>query len=115
MKENSYTELMKSSAMNKKKKDYVQNLYIEMLLTEALLKREKEKLYVHINQSLDERNEKAFKKFSAQFRVNFQNALELRNTEGLSHSLTSPPSASTLNSLQMPHENSFSLKNILLF
>ena len=44
MKENSYTELMKSNAMNKKKKDYVQNLYIEMLLTEALLKSRKRKI-----------------------------------------------------------------------
>ena len=64
MKENSYTELMKSSAMNKGKKNYIQDLYIEMLLSESLLKAEKEKLFVQINQALDERNEEAFMKFS---------------------------------------------------
>ena len=61
MKENSYTELMKSSAMNKGKKNYIQDLYIEMLLSEVLLKAEQEKLIVQINQALDTRNKEAFR------------------------------------------------------
>ncbi|MBB6443489.1 IDEAL domain-containing protein [Bacillus benzoevorans] len=68
MKENSYTELMKSGAMNRGKKNYVQDLYIEMLLSEILLKAEKEKLFVQINQALDERDEEAFMKLSSQYR-----------------------------------------------
>ncbi len=68
MKENSYTELMKSSAMNKGKKNYIQDLYIEMLLSEVLLKAEQEKLIVQINQALDTRNKEAFLKLSSEYR-----------------------------------------------
>ncbi len=67
MKDNSYTELMKSGAMSKGKKNYIQDLYIEMLLSEILLKAEKEKLIVQINQALDNRNEETFITLSSQF------------------------------------------------
>lgn len=70
MKDNSYTELMKSSAMNKKKlkENYILDLYIEMFLTEILLKAEKESLLARIDKSIDERNEEKFLRLSEQFR-----------------------------------------------
>ncbi|KAA9027503.1 IDEAL domain-containing protein [Niallia endozanthoxylica] len=70
MKENSYTELMKSSAMNKKKlkENYILDLYIEMFLTEILLKAEKESLLARIDKAIDERNKENFDLLSEQFR-----------------------------------------------
>lgn len=62
MKEKSYTELMKSGAMNRKraKEAYVLNLYIDMLLSEAILKSEKEKLSQRIDKAIDEKDRKTF-------------------------------------------------------
>ncbi|MCQ6274379.1 IDEAL domain-containing protein [Bacillus sp. V3B] len=69
MKDNSYTELMKSSAMRKKlKENFIQDLYIEMFLVEILLKAEKDKLLVRIDQAIDERNQETFKELSNQYR-----------------------------------------------
>ncbi|WP_071393851.1 IDEAL domain-containing protein [Bacillus tuaregi] len=70
MKENSYTELMKSSAMNKKKfkENYILDLYIEMFLTEILLKAEKESLLARIDKAIDERNTDNFYVLSEQFK-----------------------------------------------
>ena len=46
MKENSYTELMKSSAMKQKKlkESFMQDLYIDMTLAEILLNSERDQL-----------------------------------------------------------------------
>lgn len=70
MKENSYTELMKSGAMNRKraKEAYVLNLYIDMILSEALLKSEKEKLLKRIDKAIDEQDKGSFLKLSRSYR-----------------------------------------------
>lgn len=62
MNEKSYTELMKTSAMNrtKAKEHFVQNLYIDMLLEEICLKAEKERLLIKIDQAIDSRNKEQF-------------------------------------------------------
>lgn len=69
LKEKSYTELMKISAMNRNqgKDNFVQNLYIEMLLTEIQLTMEKEKLAKKIDTAIDNRDKKAFLHLSKQF------------------------------------------------
>lgn len=70
MKENSYTELMKSRAMNKKKlkEGYMLDLYIDMFLSEIILKAEKEKLLSKIDRAIDERNQKSFIELSQQYK-----------------------------------------------
>lgn len=70
MKEKSYTELMKIGAMNRKqeKEQFVQNLYIEMLLTEIQLSVEKAKLVKEIDNAIDQRNQPAFLKLSQKMR-----------------------------------------------
>lgn len=70
MKEKPYSELMKSGAMNRKKEKeaYVLNLYIDMILSEALLNTEKEKLTRRIDQAIDERDKKAFLQLSTQYK-----------------------------------------------
>ncbi|MDZ5470238.1 IDEAL domain-containing protein [Bacillus sp. 31A1R] len=69
MKEKSYTELMKSGAMKKKAKEsYVLDLYIEMVLSEALLKAEKEKLTAKIDQAIDLRNKTEFLRLSNEYK-----------------------------------------------
>lgn len=62
MNEKSYTELMKTSAMNrtKSKEHFVQNLYIDMMLEEICLKAEKERLLIKIDQAIDSRNKEQF-------------------------------------------------------
>lgn len=62
MKEKSYTELMKISAMkrNQMKENYVRDLYIEMLLTEIQLNIQKEKLLQKIDSAIDRRDRNAF-------------------------------------------------------
>ncbi|WP_019240411.1 MULTISPECIES: IDEAL domain-containing protein [Bacillus] len=64
--EQSYTEKMKSSAMHKHlgKETYMSELYVDMILQEALLKSEKEKLLLKIDEALDQRNEKLFYQYS---------------------------------------------------
>jgi uncharacterized protein YpiB (UPF0302 family) len=69
MNEKSYTELMKIGAMkrNQRKENYVQDLYIEMLLTEIQLNLEKEKLLEKIDLAIDHRDKKTFYQLSSQF------------------------------------------------
>ncbi|HLO12975.1 MAG TPA: IDEAL domain-containing protein [Pseudoneobacillus sp.] len=68
MKEKSYSNLMKSGAMNKQqeKEAFVQNLYIEMMLREIQLKAEKEKLQQNIDSAIDQRNKEKFMHLSKQ-------------------------------------------------
>lgn len=70
MKEKSYTELMKSSAMKRKqqKESYVLDLYIDMLLSEILLNSEKEKLMKKVDAAIDEGNKQAFIHLSNQYK-----------------------------------------------
>ncbi|XJZ28127.1 IDEAL domain-containing protein [Bacillota bacterium Lsc_1132] len=70
MKEKSYTELMKLSAMNRNQdKDHlIQNLYIEMFLTEIQLTAEKEKLTKEIDAAIDQQDRTAFLELSLKFR-----------------------------------------------
>lgn len=69
MKEKSYTELMKISAMNRNqgKENFVQDLYIEMLLGEIQLTTEKEKLLQKIDSAIDNRDKDSFFSLSKQF------------------------------------------------
>ena len=70
MKEKSYTELMKLAAMNrnKMKENFIQDLYIDMLLREIQLTIEKEKILRKIDTSLDLKDEKSFRHLSLQLR-----------------------------------------------
>jgi uncharacterized protein YpiB (UPF0302 family) len=70
MKENSYTELMKSSAMKQKKlkEGFMQDLYIDMILAEILLNSEKDQLIALIDQAIDERNQETFNQLSNQYK-----------------------------------------------
>ncbi|MED3572450.1 IDEAL domain-containing protein [Cytobacillus praedii] len=69
MNEKSYTELMKKSAMKKKqlKESFVLDLYIDMLLSEILLKKEKAKLMEKIDEAIDTENKRAFNSLSKQY------------------------------------------------
>lgn len=62
MNEKSYTELMKLGAMKRKrmKENFVQDLYIEMLLLEIQLNVEKEKLMLKIDLALDRHERRTF-------------------------------------------------------
>jgi uncharacterized protein YpiB (UPF0302 family) len=62
MNEKSYTELMKLGAMNrnKLKENYVQDLYIDMLISEIQLTVEKEKLLQKIDLAIDQGDKKTF-------------------------------------------------------
>jgi uncharacterized protein YpiB (UPF0302 family) len=62
VKEKSYSELMKIEAMNRTrmKENFVQNLYIEMLLSEIQLNVEKEKLLKKIDCAIDCRDKRTF-------------------------------------------------------
>lgn len=68
MKEKSYSNLMKSGAMNRQleKETFVQNLYIEMFLREIQLKSEKEKLQQKIDAAIDLRQKDLFMQLSKQ-------------------------------------------------
>ncbi|WP_026582415.1 IDEAL domain-containing protein [Bacillus sp. J33] len=70
MKEKSYTELMKTSAMKRKqqKESYILDLYIDMLITEILLNKEKEKLMKKVDAALAEGNKPAFIHLSNQYK-----------------------------------------------
>ncbi len=61
--------MMKSLARKKKVIDTVSMLdvYIEMVIDESLFKRQKELLETNINTALDQRDETAFYKLSAQY------------------------------------------------
>ncbi|WP_102271881.1 IDEAL domain-containing protein [Cytobacillus massiliigabonensis] len=70
MNEKSYTELMKKSAMKKKKlkESFVLDLYIDMLLSEILLKKERSKLMKEIDEAIDTENKPAFIHLSKQYK-----------------------------------------------
>lgn len=70
MKEKSYAELMKIAAMkrNHKKENFVQDLYIEMLLSEIQLKVEREKLLRKIDLAIDCRDKKSFHLLTSQLK-----------------------------------------------
>jgi uncharacterized protein YpiB (UPF0302 family) len=70
MNEKSYTELMKLGAMkrNKMKENFVQDLYIDMLLLEIQLTTEKEKLLRKIDLAIDHRDRKTFLLLSGQLK-----------------------------------------------
>ncbi|GIN62891.1 hypothetical protein J27TS8_28840 [Robertmurraya siralis] len=67
MKEKFYPELMKSGAMNRKKEAFMMNLYIDMVLSESLLKSEKEKLFLQIDQAIDKKDKSTFLQLSTQY------------------------------------------------
>ena len=62
MKEKSYSEIMKASVMKriKEKESFVQDLYVEMLISEIQLKNQKEKLLTRIDKAIDDRNRPLF-------------------------------------------------------
>ena len=66
MKEKSYTELMKIGAMKRTRmqENFVQDLYIDMLLSEIQLTVEKEKLLQKIDSAIDQRDKQSFKLLS---------------------------------------------------
>ncbi len=67
MNEKSYTELMKIGAMKRQRKEnFVQDLYIDMLLSEIQLTVEKEKLQKKIDVAIDHRDRKNFQLLSKQ-------------------------------------------------
>ncbi|MGX6442303.1 IDEAL domain-containing protein [Neobacillus sp. K501] len=69
MNEKSYTELMKIAAMKRQRKEnFVQDLYIEMLLSEIQLTVEKEKLLSKIDTAIDHRDKSSFYHLSLQLR-----------------------------------------------
>ena len=66
MNDKSYSELMKIGAMKRTrmKENFVQDLYIEMLLSEIQLNVEKEKLLRKIDNAIDTRDKKTFQLLS---------------------------------------------------
>ena len=66
MNDKSYQELMKIGAMKRArmKENFVQDLYIEMLLSEIQLNVEKEKLLRKIDNAIDTRDKKTFQLLS---------------------------------------------------
>jgi uncharacterized protein YpiB (UPF0302 family) len=62
VKEKSYSEIMKASVMKriKAKETFVQDLYVDMLISEIQLKNQKEKLLMKIDKAIDERNRTLF-------------------------------------------------------
>jgi uncharacterized protein YpiB (UPF0302 family) len=65
--EKSYTELMKIGAMKRQKKEnFVQDLYIDMLLSEIQLTVQKEKLFKKIDAAIDKQDQKSFFQLSKQ-------------------------------------------------
>ncbi|WP_045519833.1 IDEAL domain-containing protein [Neobacillus niacini] len=67
MNEKSYTELMKIGAMKRQRKEnFVQDLYIDMLLFEIQLNVEREKLLKKIDFAIDHRDKNNFYLLSKQ-------------------------------------------------
>jgi uncharacterized protein YpiB (UPF0302 family) len=66
MNDKSYQELMKIGAMKRArmKENFVQDLYIEMLLSEIQLNVEKEKLLREIDKAIDNRDKTTFQLLS---------------------------------------------------
>ncbi|PLS02981.1 IDEAL domain-containing protein [Neobacillus cucumis] len=70
MNDKSYSELMKSGAMKRTrmKENFVQDLYIDMLLSEIQLNVEKEKLLRKIDMAIDTRDKKTFQVLSIELK-----------------------------------------------
>jgi len=70
MNDKSYQELMKIGAMKRTrmKENFVQDLYIEMLLSEIQLNVEKEKLLQKIDKAIDTRDKKTFQLLSIELK-----------------------------------------------
>ena len=70
MNEKSYTELMKLGAMkrNKMRENFVEDLYIDMLLSEIQLTIEKERLLRKIDFAIDHRDKTTFLQLSGQLK-----------------------------------------------
>ena len=69
MKDKSYTDLMKIGAMKRQRKEnFVQDLYIDMLLTEIQLKMEKEKLLKRIDSAIEHHDKQSFYQLSSEFK-----------------------------------------------
>lgn len=68
--EHSNTEMMKSTGLQKHsgKETFMLELYIDMMLQEALLKNEKEKLLIEIDKALDQKNEELFQRYCNELR-----------------------------------------------
>ncbi|MGN1401455.1 MAG: IDEAL domain-containing protein [Bacillus sp. (in: firmicutes)] len=66
--EQSYTEMLKSSALQKHlgKETFILELYADMMLQEAILKTEKDTLLKKIDDALDQRDRKLFMDYSFQ-------------------------------------------------
>lgn len=64
--EKSYKEIMKSQVFNShnRKQNFVKELYIEMTLNEAILKRKREKILEKVDRALDTRNKDKFYKLT---------------------------------------------------
>ena len=62
MKEKSYTELMKASAMKRKRKKeaFVLDLYVDMVISDAILNRKLQAVKVKLDKALDCKNKKMF-------------------------------------------------------
>jgi uncharacterized protein YpiB (UPF0302 family) len=70
MNDKSYQELMKIGAMKRTrmKENFVQDLYIEMLLSEIQLNVEKEKLLQKIDKAIDTRDKQTFQLLSIELK-----------------------------------------------
>ena len=69
-KDKSYSEMMKACAMagnNQLKKSFVTDIYIEMLIQEIHLTKEKEVLVNAINEALDCKNKEKFMELSRRY------------------------------------------------
>ena len=62
MKEKSYTELMKASAMKRKRKKeaFVLDLYVDMVISDAILNRKLQAVKVKLDEALDCKNKRVF-------------------------------------------------------
>ncbi|MBM7694018.1 uncharacterized protein YpiB (UPF0302 family) [Peribacillus deserti] len=67
-KKNSYTDLMKKTVMDRQKHNinYMQNLFIEMLLNEVLLSHSLDKISRQIDSALDSKDQALFHQLSTE-------------------------------------------------
>ncbi|RLQ97264.1 IDEAL domain-containing protein [Falsibacillus albus] len=77
-KDKSYSELMKACAMtkNQSKESFMNEVYVDMLLQEVLLTREKDLLSASIDAALDARDETTFNQLAKKY-VELQKKLGL--------------------------------------
>jgi uncharacterized protein YpiB (UPF0302 family) len=64
--DNSYAELTKAYAMANKQEKFIQSVYIDLLIQEALLNDKKEKLKNEIDQAIDNNDKETFLNLSQQ-------------------------------------------------